>query len=216
MLTLPKSEYIYAIINCLREAIKIEKKCDICYISHPISLSFWHHKEKLWSKFFFPLEKVKILTKLLRIITKLCDAVLSQQICWSSEFRPTLATLTWILDDFGHISQLSVLYFKFNHLNEIHSQLSCRKTHLLTINSQMGIDANGFNYWYHNNMLGPYRDWANEGSDSIIQVLADFSHLRIRLDRWHFGSSIDGTFKGLQPSDMCIKTHFLFSFLVPF
>merc|ERR1712045_354962 len=24
-----------------------------------------------------------------------------------------------------------------------------RKTHLLTMNSQMGIDANGFNYWYH-------------------------------------------------------------------
>jgi len=33
-----------------------------------------------------------------------------------------------------------------------------RKSHLLTMNSQMGIDANGFNYWYHNNMLGPYRD----------------------------------------------------------
>jgi len=33
-----------------------------------------------------------------------------------------------------------------------------RKSHLLTMNSQMGIDANGFNYWYQNNMLGPYRD----------------------------------------------------------
>jgi len=33
-----------------------------------------------------------------------------------------------------------------------------RKTHLLTMNSQMGIEGNGFNYWYHNNMLGPYRD----------------------------------------------------------
>ena len=28
-----------------------------------IFLSFWHHKEQLWSKLFFPLEKVKILRK---------------------------------------------------------------------------------------------------------------------------------------------------------
>ena len=60
----------------IREAIKVEKKkkCDKCHTfgfdplpphecdnSQPIFLSFWHHTEQLWSKLFFPLEKVKIL-----------------------------------------------------------------------------------------------------------------------------------------------------------
>ena len=30
-------------------------------------LSFWHHKEQLWSKLFFPLEKVKYLEYFLKI-----------------------------------------------------------------------------------------------------------------------------------------------------
>merc|ERR1712012_1454322 len=32
-----------------------------------------------------------------------------------------------------------------------------RRTHLLTINREMGVEANGVNYWYYNSMLGPCR-----------------------------------------------------------
>jgi hypothetical protein len=34
----------------------------------------------------------------------------------------------------------------------------CRKTHLLTLDREMGVKSNGFNYWFFNNMLGPNRD----------------------------------------------------------
>merc|ERR1719341_2996900 len=30
-----------------------------------------------------------------------------------------------------------------------------RKTHLLTLDREMGVKSNGFNYWFYNNMLGP-------------------------------------------------------------
>ena len=33
-----------------------------------------------------------------------------------------------------------------------------RKTHLLTLDREMGVKSNGFNYWFYNNMLGPCRD----------------------------------------------------------
>lgn len=33
-----------------------------------------------------------------------------------------------------------------------------RKTHLLTYDREMGVKSNGFNYWFYNNMLGPFRD----------------------------------------------------------
>ena len=64
------------LIFMLREAIKVEKKKSVTNVTllvltplPPTSvtihnlffLSFWHHKEQLWSKSFFPLEKVKIL-----------------------------------------------------------------------------------------------------------------------------------------------------------
>ena len=38
----------------------------------------------------------------------------------------------------------------FNHHHNYH-----RKTHLLSMNREKGVAANGFNYWYYNNMLGP-------------------------------------------------------------
>ena len=54
------------------------------------------------------------------------------------------------------------MFVPFNSLPsliiKLYSFIFCRKTHLLTMDSQMGINSNGFNYWYHNNMLGPYRD----------------------------------------------------------
>ena len=56
-----------------REGLKVENKKSVIIItlwvltplsviSHSLILfSFWPHKEQLWSKLFFPLEKVKIL-----------------------------------------------------------------------------------------------------------------------------------------------------------
>jgi hypothetical protein len=32
-----------------------------------------------------------------------------------------------------------------------------RKTHLLTLDNDLIVRANGFNYWFYAQMLGPYR-----------------------------------------------------------
>ena len=56
------------------------------------------------------------------------------------------------------------------------------------MNSQMGIEGNGFNYWYHNNMLGPYRDWSSRSTLTDLDLVRisnwfwDLQNIRLDLD----------------------------------
>ena len=50
-----------------------------------------------------------------------------------------------------------------------------RKTHLLSMDNDMTVRANGFNYWFYAQMLGPYHNW-------MRNVAAGFSHRTVVFD----------------------------------